>query len=194
MSRSTSRKARKSTAPSEGSQNMSLPTAMAKGIFSRSTLRDHLRADALQVQVGDALVVRAHEGDGVAAPIGVVAGVEAEADALRVGVREQALDLIFVFDVRLGVRVEDEAEAEVVAGDVGGAVRRPDEPLPCLVVQSLRRDLLAGEEIRVRVVNQDDELAAERLGERPAAAHLPLHLRPALRGVQVGDHRRAGDA
>ena len=37
-----------------------------------------LRVDALQVQVGDAGVVAAEEGDGIAAAIGVMARIEAE--------------------------------------------------------------------------------------------------------------------
>ena len=44
-----------------------------------------LAVDALQVKVGDAVVMLENEGHGVAAAVGVVSGVEAKRDATRIG-------------------------------------------------------------------------------------------------------------
>ena len=78
-----------------------------------------LRVDALQVQVADAVVMAAEEGDRVAAAIGMMARVEAERHPLRVGLLEERLDLVLVLDVRLGVRVVDQLQAEAARGQVG---------------------------------------------------------------------------
>ena len=94
----------KSTAPFDGSTNMSIATAFAKQDVLGLDPPLHLPVDALQVQVRDASVMVAHELNRVSSAIRVVADIEADPDPLvRVG--KQALDLRLVLDMCLGVRV-----------------------------------------------------------------------------------------
>ena len=123
-----------------------------------------LAADALQVQVRDALMVLLEEGDRVTAGVGVVAGVQAEHDR-RIGVREQALHLPVVLHVRIGVRVEHHLQP-VARRPLLGTIRGIDQPGPRRVVQFLGTFPLTGVQIRVHIVDEDDEARPELL-ERP---------------------------
>ena len=64
------------------------------------------------MEVGDPVAVSFKEGYRISAAVGVVADVETQRHLVRVGVREETLDLFLVFDVGLGVGVEDELQSE----------------------------------------------------------------------------------
>ncbi len=94
--------------------------------------------DALEVQIGNARVVLAHEGDHVAAAIGVMTGVQHDGDQLRVGRAKKRLDLVLMFDVGLGMGVENQLQAIVVAGDAGNAMGGVNQPGKGRLVQAGR--------------------------------------------------------
>ena len=84
------------------------------------------------------MVMPADEPDRVAAAIGEVTGVETKVDPFRVGVFEKRRHLVFVFHMRVGVRVKDKPESKPVR-QVGGFVRRLNEMFPAIGVEPSER-------------------------------------------------------
>ena len=87
----------------------------------------------------------AEEGHGITAAVGVMARVQAQRDPRRVGLIEEGLDLIFILDVGLGVRVEDERQPETLDDQVGDPVGRVDQAFPGVLVEPCRGHRLARE-------------------------------------------------
>ena len=125
------------------------------------------------------------EGHRVAAAIRVMAGIEAKRHPSRVGLLEKDLDLVFVFDVGFGMGVIDQLQAEPVSGQVGHPVRGFDQSFPGVAIQSTGPGGLSGEEVGIRVVDQDEKAAAQG-GHQLAASQRLLFparaRRPDLRG------------
>ena len=70
----------------------------------------HLRRAILEVHVRDAAAVRAHECGRIAAAVGGVAGVDAQAKQLGGRDTHQGVDFVRCFDVGRGVVVERRRE------------------------------------------------------------------------------------
>ena len=98
----------KSTAPFDGSTNMPMPTALAKGMSSAGDPCPQRLVDAFEMQIGNARMMLAHEGDHVAAAIGVMTGIQHDGDQIRIGRVQKLLDLVFIFDMGLGMGVKNQ--------------------------------------------------------------------------------------
>ena len=88
------------------------------------------------------------------------------------------LHLVGILDMRFRMRMEDELQAVILLRDARDAMRRVDQPLEACLVQARAGKLLAGEEVRVGLVDEDQELRVELVEDRPPAAELALDVRP----------------
>ena len=114
-----------------------------------------------------------------------MADVETQRHPLRVGVLQESFDLLFVFDVGLGVGVENEPETEGTARKISDTVGRVDQAPPAVVVQCPWFDQFAGEQVGVGTVDQH-EVAGARGGQQFARAfHLLLQFGPPDRVFEV---------
>ena len=136
----------------------------------------------------------AHEGDHIAAAIGMMAGVQHDGDQRRIGRCQELLDLVLIFDMGLGMGMEDQLQAVILARDAGDAVGGIDQPGKSRVVQAGRRNLLAGEEVGVAILDQHQEFGIELVEYLAPAAQLPLDPGPGRVGIgQVAFDKGAGD-
>jgi hypothetical protein len=84
---------------------------------------------ALQMQVRNARCVLAEKEDWVTSAITVVASVETKINLFGIGFAKKTHDLLFRFDVRLGVRVKDYPQS-VISRLFRDSVRVPNEGRP----------------------------------------------------------------
>jgi hypothetical protein len=86
--------------------------------------------DTLEAEVGYSGVVAAHEGYRVSPAIGMVTGIEANGNQIRVCVLKKRFDLILILYVRLGVGMINNSKSVLLAGHCRHAMDRFDVPLP----------------------------------------------------------------
>ena len=82
----------------------------------------HRAIDALDVQIGDALVVLAHKLDRIAAAVGMMAHIQTNSHPFRVGLLQECLYLLGILDVTLGMGMKNQLQAKLIDGDVGHPV------------------------------------------------------------------------
>ena len=70
------------------------------------------------------------EGNGITLVIGVVTGVEGQTDQRWVRIIEEFLDLVLVLNVRVGVRMEDQAQAILLRHKPGDGMGCLNQSLP----------------------------------------------------------------
>ena len=125
------------------------------------------------------------EGDGVSSAVGMMAGVEAERDPGRIGLGEEGLDLVFILDVRFGMGMVDQLQAEPVSGQISHSVCGIDQAFPRIAFQPIGPGWLAGERVGISIVDQDEESPAEappRAHRRRSPVFRARARRPDLRG------------
>ena len=143
------------------------------------------------MHVADPVVVAPHEVHRVAAPVGVMADVEAERHPVGVGLLEECLYLVFVLDVRLCVRMEHELEPKPFPERIREIVDGVDQKLPRVRVQFLWGRRLTRRLVCLRTVDQDQEPGSQCGEQLPGAVDLPVDFRSERRVVQVFHGKRA---
>ena len=88
------------------------------------------------------------------------------------------LDLILIFDMGLGMRMENQLQAIVLAGNAGDPVGGIDQPGESRLIQAGGRNQLAGEKVGVAVLYQDQEFGIELMEYLAPAAQLLFNSRP----------------
>src|SRR6185436_10474517 len=92
--------------------------------------------DTFDVKIRNPLVVFAEELHSVTSTIGMVAGVEAEGDLFRVGLLKKGLNLLLIFNMCFGVRMEDHLKPKAALGKVSHFMRSVDESPPCIGIKT----------------------------------------------------------
>ena len=113
------------------------------------------------MQVGNPLVMTAHKAQGISTAIGEMTGVQTESDSGGISLLEKRFHLILILHVSVSVRMEDEFEPEAIPGDVSHFVCSFNQPLPWGGIEPGERNQLSGIQIRIDVVNQDQELGSD---------------------------------
>ena len=144
------------------------------------------------MEIGNPAVVAPKKGDRIASPVGMMAGVQAEQDPLGIGLAQQPFDLVLVFHVGFGVRMENHLQAEPFPDQVHHVMNPVDQPLPGLVVQLPGSGGLARPEIGIGVVDQDQVFGAQIGQGLPRAQDLLLQARPGGMVFQVSHGEGAG--
>ena len=86
----------------------------------------YILVNTLKMQVGNPLVMSAHEVYRVPAAIGMMTGVIAERHTAGIGLFQKCLNLIIIINMCVGMMMEDQLQPESIARDIGYLVRSID--------------------------------------------------------------------
>src|SRR5262245_9555164 len=104
------------------------------------------------MQVRNPSVVLTHETNGISTAVGMVACVQAKRDHARVCIGQEAFDLILVFDVGFGMRMEHSRQSESLPHQTCKLVDGFHEPLPGILVESRGGYRFACEQVCIGVI------------------------------------------
>ena len=97
--------------------------------------------------------------------------------------RQEGFDLVFIFDMGLGVGMENQLEAVILTGNPGNAMGGVHQPGEGRVIQPGGRDLLTGEQVGVAILDENQEFGVELVEHLSPAAQLLFNPRPGRFGV-----------
>jgi len=170
------------------------PDGVGEGQPLGLDLGEHAGVDGLEVDVPDAVGVLADEPRRVPVGVGDVPGVEAETHPFGIGVGQEPADLLIGLDVALGMRVEHEPDAGLVAQDAGEVVGAVGERAPLAGVEVGRLQLASVGQVPVHGRQEHHIAGPERAGQARNFKHLSLDGGQLGTLVQRAAHGPAGQA
>ncbi len=113
------------------------------------------------MKVFDPLLVFADEGNRITTSIGVVTGVQRKTNERRVRVVQELFDLGLVLNMRVGVRMEDQAQAELPGDELRPGVSRVDQKFSRILIERGLSHQFAGVLVGIHVIDENKEFSAQ---------------------------------